>query len=178
MEGRLRFQPCGQADAQPVDDETGSEARRIIEDLGYGADRVHAAVVLDGARLVEIRTAAPEVRDCESILSDGLLEAHGNEPFWSVRIESDREARWITPEDLDGRGYFDGSWGRTDGGDLVWVGRRDGVDGVELLRVRIVEERCLDTMSGARFPFSATVEEGGTTYRGCALEGRRAFGTP
>jgi len=177
VEGRLRFQPCGQTGAQPVDDGTGGEAFQAIQQLGYGEDRVRVAVVMDAARLVEIRTATPERARCEDLIRDVVAEAMGNEPFWLARIKG-VEARWITPEDQEGSIYSGGSWRAAERGELVYEARRDGVDGVEFLRVRLTEQRCLDTMSGQWFPFSARAEEGGRTYRGCALEGRRAFGGP
>lgn len=174
VEGRLRFQPCGQAGAQPVEDQTGGEAFQVLEELAYGEERVRVAVVLDGARLVEIRTATPERTRCEDLLRDVVVEARGNEPFWLARIEGG-EARWITPEDQEGTLYSEGSWERGANETLVYEARRDGVDGVEFLTVRLVEERCRDTMSGAWFPFSSRVDQGGGSYQGCALEGRRAF---
>ena len=38
----------------------------------------------------------------------------------------------------------------------------------------LVEERCIDSMSGARYPFSATLTRNGQELHGCAVEGRPA----
>jgi uncharacterized membrane protein len=176
-EGLLRFQACGQADAQPVDDETGGMARQILDELGYGDDRVRVAAVLDGARLLEIRYASPEESRCQDLLPDAHLEARGNEPFWNVQVRG-TEAVWRTPEIVDKINYFDGGWEGDPEGELIFEARRDGVDGVEYLRLRITPEECRDTMAGAYFPFTARVELGGQEWVGCALEGTRAFVSP
>ena len=170
-EGLLRFQPCGLADAQPVDDETGSEARTLIENLGYGTDRVRSAVVLDGGRLLEVRHATPEGARCEDLLPDAEWEARGNEPFWVLRVTGG-EALWITPDDQEGITFEGGEWRQADPGLFRYEARLDGVDGVEYLTLILEEEPCHDTMAGARFPFVAQVEKGGSVYAGCALEGR------
>jgi uncharacterized membrane protein len=177
VEGLLRFQPCGQGDAQPLDDGTEGEARRIVEELGYGQDRVRAAVVMEGGRLLEVRYAAPEAAGCEDLIPDAHALAQGNEPFWSLRVEGS-EAIWTTPEEMDGIRYADGSWTPHDGEGWRFQAAHHGVDGVEYVSLELVPERCVDTMSGARFPFSARAEQGGRSWQGCAREGTRAFSGP
>lgn len=177
VDGLLRFRPCGQGDAQPLDDGTGGEARRIVEELGYGQDRVRAAVVMEGARLMEVRFAAPEAVGCEGLIPDAHALAQGNEPFWSLRIEGS-DAIWTTPEEMDGIRYTDGSWAPAEGEAWRFQASHHGVDGVEYVSLELVPERCTDTMSGARFPFSARAEQGGRSWEGCAREGTRAFSGP
>ncbi len=162
-EGVLHFQPCGATDPQPVSDETGSEARTLIENLGYGSDRVRSAVVLDGDRLLEVRHASPEDARCENLLPEAEVEARGNEPFWIVRVTGE-EAVWITPEDQDGVTFPGGAWQATDPGRFVYEARG--------LILTLEEEPCFDTMAGSRFPYTAEVEKEGTRYVGCGLEGR------
>ena len=164
LEGEvLHFLPCGAAGPRPVDDETGSEARTLIQNLGYGSDRVRSAVVLDGDRLLEVRHATPEDARCRDLLPDADLEARGNEPFWVVRVTGE-EALWITPEDQDGVTFGGGAWQPTHPGRFVYEARGLVLD--------LEEEPCFDTMAGARFPWTASVEKDGTRYVGCALEGR------
>lgn len=177
QEGRLRFQACGQEDAQPVDDETGGEALEVLDQLGYGSHRVRVAVVLEGARLLEIRHAHPETQACRELLSDVDVEARGNEPFWNLGVTGS-EALWRTPEEMDGIAYHDGSWERTGDGEMSFEARRDGVDGVEYLRLTLTPERCMDSMAGSWFPFSADLELGGREWDGCAVEGVGAFARP
>lgn len=176
-EGILRFQPCGQGYAEPLDDGTAGEAMSVVRELGYGEGRVRAVAVLDGGRLVELRHAAPEAPGCRDLLPDADVEARGNEPFWALRVDGTR-ASWITPEAPDGTGYANGSWARPEEGVWRFEARRDGADGVEYLTLVLSEERCTDSMSGARFPFSARVERSGRTFEGCALEGRSAVADP
>jgi uncharacterized membrane protein len=170
------FLPCGAGESLRIRDRTGSEAASIVEDLGYGDGRVLAAVVLEGDELREVRFAAPEGRRCEQLLPEEDLAAMGNEPFWSLRIRGG-EARWTTPEDMDGTAYAPGTW--EEGGPGEWVltvppaeGEDDPGEGPVVLR--LLTERCVDTMAGSRFPFSARVERGGRTYEGCAVERRGA----
>jgi uncharacterized membrane protein len=177
QEGQLRFQACGQEDGQPVDDETGGEARQVLDQLGYGTDRVRVAVVLEGARLLEVRHAHPETQECRELLPDADVEARGNEPFWNLRVTG-TEALWRTPEEMEGITYHDGEWGRSDDGEMSFEARRDGVDGVEYLRLSVTAERCMDSMAGSWFPFSAALELGGRSWEGCAVEGVRAFAQP
>lgn len=176
-EGILRFQPCGEGYAQPLDDATGGRAAEAVRELGYGEGRVRAAVVLEGSRLVEVRHAAPEAAGCRELLPDADLEARGNEPFWVVRVDGS-DARWITPEEPEGIAYREGTWERPGDGRWRFEARREGVDGVEYLVLELTEEGCIDSMSGARFPFAARVEHGGRRFEGCGLEGRGAFAQP
>jgi uncharacterized membrane protein len=177
VEGLLRFRPCGQGDAQPMDDGTGSEAARAVRELGYGEDRVLAVVVLDGVRLLEVRHATPEAPGCEALLRDGDLHAWGNEPFWNASIEGDR-LLWRTPEDPEGIPWTEGRWERPAGDQWRFEARRDGVDGVDYLTLELAEERCRDTMAGSYYPFSARVRIEGRVLEGCALEGTGAVPDP
>lgn len=176
VEGRLRFRPCGQNGAQPVDDGTAGEAHRIVRELGFGGGVVRVAAVLDGERLVEVRYAAPEAVGCEDLLPDARLRAQGNEPFWSLTVDEEG-ARWRTPERAEPLRFSGGEWERSGQG---WLFQATGSDAdeAESLRLEVVEERCVDSMSGSRFPFSATVRLDGATVEGCALEGTQAVARP
>jgi uncharacterized membrane protein len=182
-DGGLAFHRCGADSLQPIRDRRGGDAARLVEELGYGSGRILAAVVLDGDELVEIRYAVPEGPGCEELLPGGDLVARGNEPFWSLRVQGDR-ARWITPDDMEGAVHAPARWGEASPGS----GGRDDVAGWTLtapgipgwdeegpggpLTLHLTPERCVDTMSGARFPFTALVERDGREWKGCAVEGR------
>jgi len=178
-EGTLRFQPCEESPPpRPVEDATGGEARRLVDELGYGDGRVRAAVVLDGPRLVEVRYAMPESgADCREFLPDGDAVGRGNEPFWNLLVRGG-DAVWTTPENLEGTAFGDGVWSRPDSSTWRFEARRDGVDGVEYVTLTLIEEVCRDTMAGGRFPFTATAEIGGERFEGCGLEGRGAASRP
>ena len=182
-EGILRFLPCGEGASQPVDDETEGEAVRLVRELGHGEAGLVALVVLDGARLLEVRFAAPETAGCDSILPEGEVEARGNEPFWSVLIR-DEEALLRTPGESEGITYTDGGWIAAPGGGWRYRATLEDADGVGALDLELGDERCVDTMSGARFPLVArlTIEGEGPlppgVVEGCAIEGRAAFTDP
>jgi uncharacterized membrane protein len=184
-DGELAFHRCGDPEPVAVGDETGSEAATIVEELGYGSGRVLATVLLYGDRLTQVRYATPEGPGCRDMLPRATLWAAGNEPFWSLRLDGEG-ARWITPEDMDGVVYEQVRWRRQ--GEGVWsVWAYPAVEGVEAdpdapapgegtpdpgFTMFLEAQRCLDTMSGARFPFTVRVEREGRGYDGCAVEGR------
>ena len=178
VDGLLHFEPCGPqgpgGDPRPVDDVTGGEGRQVLDELGYGSDRVRVAAAVEGGELREIRYAHPEDDRCLDLLPDARMEARGNEPFWNLQVRNG-EAVWRTPEELDGITWYDGVWEPLEGGAARWEARRDGVDGVEFVRLEVSPERCLDSMAGTWHPFSARVRLGGFTWEGCAVEGRRAL---
>ncbi len=182
-EGILRFLPCGEGASQPVDDETGGEAVRLIRELGDGEAGLVALVVLDGSRLLEVRFAAPETAGCDSILPAGEVEARGNEPFWSVRVQGE-EALLRTPGESEGVAYTGGAWTAAPAGGWRYRATREEADATGALALELGEERCVDTMSGARFPLVArlTIEGDGPlpsgVVEGCAIEGRGAFTDP
>ncbi len=169
-EGTLRFQPCGATVTQPVDDLSDGEARRLVEDLGHGEDRIAAAVVLEGMRLLEVRHAAGEARTCEDLLPGVDLEARGNEPFWSLEVQGE-EARWRTPDELDGIVWSEGEWRSTGEGRWQFEARRGGPGEEERLLLDLESAPCRDTMAGFRFPYIARLDLAGIAYEGCALEG-------
>lgn len=173
----LGFLPCGADTPIPLRDRTGGEAARTVAELGYGEGRVLAAVVMEDGDLQDVRYAVPEGRGCPEILPDADLAAQGNEPFWALRIRGN-EALWITPDDIDGVVHSPTVWERGEGEAWTlsapatpgWDGHGPGGP----LVLRLMLERCVDTMSGARFPFTARVERDGEVWAGCAVEGRHA----
>lgn len=111
------------------------------------------------------------------------LEARGNEPFWSVRVEGE-EAVIRTPEASEGVSYRGGPWLEAPEGGWRYRAVREGADGAGTLTLEVAEERCIDTMSGNSFPLVARLTTEGEgplppgLALGCAMEGRGASTDP
>jgi len=168
----LRFVPCGEdAPGGVVEDLTG-EARTLLDELAGAGSELHVMVRLDGNRIQQFRYAGLEGPDCSRLPPDAEVEARGNEPFWSVRVAG-TTARVHTPEEFEGVSYVDGTWTRGEDGRWRYEARPEG--GGEPMVLRLTETRCIDNMSGARFPYQVMFERDGRLMGGCALEGRQAF---
>ncbi len=169
----LRFVPCGaEGEGTVLQDGTDGDAAAIVRSLGGEGDGVTALVRLDGDRLVDVRYAGNEGPSCESLPTSAEVEARGNEPFWMVSVTTG-VATFRSPE-IEGIDYIGGSWVRPDSGGWLFAAERT-VDGVtDSLTLDLREERCVDTMSGAHFPFVARATRAGQVFTGCAVEGRPA----
>ena len=125
---------------------------------GFGSDYPRA---LEISRVLYV---ALEGFRCDLDLSAFCYRAYGNEPFWSV---------WISSEGIVVRmpGYEDRWWTDIEeeivGGEVQFSAT--GPSGP--LWVRIVEEPCQDTMSGAYFAYAARLQIGDEAFMGCALKG-------
>ena len=186
-EGELRLAPCpetlpdpgGQpepAGSRPVQDASGHDLVALIQSFGAPSDGIPARVVLDGDRILELRVAIPEStpeRGCLLAFPEGDLEASGNEPFWHLQVEG-AEVLVRTPDDQEGTLFHDLTWSAVEGPERRWRAEalRDFVDGIEYLVLEVRETPCVDSMSGARFPWTVVLEQGGDLRRGCAREGR------
>ena len=170
-EGGLSFRTCEEELGIPVIDGTGEDLEAMMEELGYGEGRVTAHLVLEGNVIRHVRVASPEVPSCAELLPEAELRARGNEPFWLVDIDGD-VAFFRSPEELDGVRYDEGSWETSPGG-WRFEALRHGVDGLPYLILEVQETRCRDSMSGAWFPYAASLRVGGEPATGCAWEGRR-----
>jgi uncharacterized membrane protein len=169
-DGTLRFRPCDTAEGAVVSDGTGEDLARIVEELGHGSGLVAAHLVLEPPRVGELQVAAPEVASCRDVLSDADFEARGNEPFWNVRITGS-EAVFRSPEAPEGVAYGEGRWQVIEDG-WRFDARHTGAAQKSALAVQVHPGRCLDGMSGARYPFRAVLQRDGLRAEGCALEGR------
>lgn len=167
----LRFVPCGaEGEGTVLQDQTGGDAAQLIRSLGSDGNGVTALVRLDADRLIDVRYAGNEGPSCEALPFNAEVEARGQEPFWFVSVATG-VATFRTPE-IPGIEYAGGSWTRPDGSGWRFAASRT-VDAVtDSLVLELDEERCVDTMSGARYPFGATVTQGGRVMTGCAVEGR------
>jgi len=168
----LRFTPCGVGGSSvALRDGTAGDAARLVREFGGGADGVVALVRLEGDRLDEVRHAGPE-GDCERVPPEGDLEARGNEPFWNLQIDG-AVATFRTPESLAGDVYAGGRW-TADESRWQYAATSSSGGGMAL-RLTIGAAWCADSMSGARYPWRASLTVGDRRFDGCALEGRAAM---
>ncbi|MEP6591210.1 MAG: hypothetical protein ABJC19_08495 [Gemmatimonadota bacterium] len=169
--GLLQFAPCGTTgDGNIVTDRSDGEGAALMRDLAPGGGRVTALVRVEHDSLIEVRYAGPEGPTCTTLPPAGDLNAVGEEPFWHLRIAGD-SARLRTPEDTAGTSWHGGTW-QSEANDWHFVAAGVGGDTV---RVVLRAERCTDGMSGARYPFHATVNGNGVVLQGCGLEGQGAM---
>jgi uncharacterized membrane protein len=93
----------------------------------------------------------------------GDLDAHGTEPFWSVKIR-EAQIEFSTP---DANIAFPNKGGRVVDGKVVW----ESTEGARPIKVTLSEQAgCSDGMSDLKYPLAAEVALGGTTYKGCAVK--------
>lgn len=171
---RLKFIDCGSTgEAESVTDNATDDASTLLRELDGANDGVNVMMRLTGNRIEQIRYGAQEGGGCDRVPPEGDLDAKGNEPFWSLRIDGD-SARVRTPEIPDGVWYIGGRWTRDDTQHWRYAAHRAAATS-DSLTVSLTEVRCIDSMSAARYPFQVTLIRAGATLTGCALEGRRAF---
>jgi len=101
----------------------------------------------------------------------GGIEARGNEPFWSVRVD-EGTAVVKTPEELEGVEYMSGSWAQPDVARWIFSARREAGGILEKLTLEIIKQPCVDSMSGAEYPFRAVLTRDGRRMEGCGMQPR------
>ncbi len=171
-DGALRFLPCGSSGSGTrIADLPSGEGVAALHDLSPSGNAVTAMVRISNDSLREIRYIGPEGPSCGSLPPEGDLNAVGNEPFWHLRITG-ATAMLRTPEDTVGARFENGAWesGETGG----WRFRAARSDG-DTLTVTLLDERCSDGMSAARYSMKATIRRRAGQVVGCALEGRSAM---
>ncbi len=129
-------------------------------DEGFAADYPEAL------RITKLLRAESEGFGCRLELGGVLFIANGNEPFWRLQVRADGitlrtmdasdEVLFALPE-------------RSEYAGLVTYYSKNDRD--EEIRVTLERRRCVDSMSGARFAWAATVDFGGRRLAGCAAEG-------
>lgn len=93
----------------------------------------------------------------------GDLDAHGTEPFWSVKVRQ-AQIEFSTP---DADIAFPNNGGSVAGGKVVW----ESTEGARPIKVTLSEQAgCSDGMSDLTYPLAAEVVLGGATYKGCAVK--------
>lgn len=126
---------------------------------GFGAE-YDAAL-----RITELLRAENEGFGCRLDLDDVLFVASGNEPFWRLQIRDDGifMRSMEAPDEI----VFPAPEMRGQAPLITFISSAPDA-GIE---VSLEERRCIDTMSGARFAWAATVTTGGKNFAGCAAEG-------
>jgi uncharacterized membrane protein len=106
--------------------------------------------------------SAPPPAD-PAVALDGPLDLNGAEPFWALKIRRDSLVL-SRPEHADVIAVNPGA--RIDGGRAVWEGV--AVASGKPLKVTVETGVCSNGMSDVSFPYRATVESAGETFKGCA----------
>jgi uncharacterized membrane protein len=126
---------------------------------GFGTDYAQAL------RIDELLRAENEGFGCRLVLDGVLFIASGNEPFWRLRIGEDGISM-RSMEAPDER-RFGAPQMRREAERVVFEGEHRG----SAIRVTLDRRRCIDTMSGARYSWAASVDLDGKQLTGCAAEG-------
>lgn len=171
--GVLRFISCGDSGSGAIiADRPDSDAVKLIGEFGPADGRLTALLRIENDSLREIRYVGLEGPRCGELPPPGELIASGTEPFWHLQIGAGA-ATLRTPEDTAGVTWKAVGWSAGDASPRLFLAARGGTD---TLRLELTAERCADGMSGARYPYRATLTQHGVSMKGCALEGRTAEG--
>lgn len=126
---------------------------------GFGADYDRAL------RITELLRAENEGLGCRLELDGVLFVASGNEPSWRLQVREDG----ISMRTMDAPEEAVYAAPRKRGQAPLVSFESDGRDAA--IRITLEQRRCIDTMSGARFGWAATVDIDGRQLNGCAAEG-------
>jgi len=126
---------------------------------GFGAEYGEAL------RITELLRAENEGFGCRLELDDVLFVASGNEPFWRLQVREDGVSMRL----MDAPGEIEFPTPRLSGQTPHIVFEAEGPGSG--INISLERRRCVDTMSGARYAWVATVETAGRQFRGCAAEG-------
>ena len=176
------FTACDSGREAWVFNESGSELVAVYEELtsepyqpmfvevrgrweappqeGFAADYPEAL------RITEFVRAEAEGFGCRLDLDDVLFIASGNEPSWRLQVRTDGVAlrTMEAPDEI-----IFAAPERNEHAGLVTYYSKNESDGE--IRVTLERRRCVDSMSGARSAWAATVDVGGRRLSGCAVEG-------
>ena len=126
---------------------------------GFGAEYGEAL------RITELLRAENEGFGCRLDLDGVSFIASGNEPSWRLQIrDGGISMRSMASPD---EAVFPAA--RRSGQPPLITYSGDGPDGA--IQITLEQRRCIDTMSGARFAWAATVDVDGRRLSGCAVEG-------
>jgi uncharacterized membrane protein len=171
-----------------VEPEAGSRGTRISGHLVWGHEsrsftecdsgREGWVINESGDELVEVYeelTSTPyqslfvEVRgDWVGAPTEGFgaeFDESGNEPSWRLQIREDG----ISVRSMDAAGAIEFPAPRKH--DEPPTIRFEAETAESAIRISLERRRCIDTMSGARYAWAATVDTGGRQFEGCAAEG-------
>ena len=127
---------------------------------GFAADYPEAL------RITEFLRAEGEGFGCRLELGDVLFVANGNEPFWRLRVKDD--GIFMRTMDAPDEIVFAAAEPSEYAGRVTYYGRNNQD---QEIRVTLERRRCIDSMSGARYAWAATVDLDGRRLAGCAAEG-------
>jgi putative lipoprotein len=119
----------------------------------------------ESLRITELLRAENEGFGCRLDLEDVLFVASGNEPFWRLQVREDGVSMRL----MDAPGEIEFPTPRLSGQTPHIVFEAEGPGSG--INISLERRRCVDTMSGARYAWVATVETAGRQFRGCAAEG-------
>lgn len=152
------YEELTHAPYQPMFVEVRGEWVAAPED-GFGADFEEAL------RVTELIRAENEGFGCRLDLREILFVAIGNEPFWRLQVRDDGiDLR--TPQMPANRVFPPAR--RAGQPPLVVF---ESADAGGTISLSLQRSRCVDTMSGARYAWAATVDIDGRQLQGCAAEG-------
>jgi len=173
------FIPCGEAIPAWVEDATGGEMSDLYGMLaGIPNEPVYAELV---GVMGDPPSTGPGARYAYGFVVSGIRQlsygdealecpepeygivARGNEPDWALRIAVDGVE--MQGPDLPEAIRFGTATERFEGGARIFTTTHD--DG-RVLELEVRNESCTDSMSGERFPFTATRRWEGAEGAGCA----------
>ena len=124
-----------------------------------------AAEYGEALRITELLRAENEGFGCRLELDGVSFIASGNEPFWRLQIRDD--GVFMRSMESPDEAVFPAP-GRQGQPPLITF-NSDGPDAA--IQITLEQRRCIDTMSGARFAWTATVDVDDRRLSGCAAEG-------
>jgi uncharacterized membrane protein len=128
---------------------------------GFGADYPEAM------RITEWHRAEREGRACDLDLESVIFIASGNEPSWRVQIREDGISMWSI--ESPGEIIFPASESSEADGNMSFNATGTDSD----IQVVIEKQRCVDTMSGSRYEYTARVDFEDKQLQGCAIKGHQ-----
>ncbi len=175
------FRPCGQDDPLWAIDPSGL-IWELYEDLALHLEPYEEIFAIVEGRLapppqegfgtsypaaLEVKRVlymAQEGFRCNIELGEFHYRAYGNEPFW---------AAWISRAGIvfKAPGREDRTWANIDEKPLDQGFLYTGTGSAGRIEIRIIDEPCRDSMSGAYFAYSARVTLDSEEFGGCALKG-------
>jgi uncharacterized membrane protein len=167
-DGQLLFTPCGDSIGVRVHDGVGGEAASLLAELAPDGGRLSILARMTRDTMQEIRYAGHEGPSCENLPPRGDIVAQGQEPFWRVVVDGDSVVA-SSPDMPDGERHGNGAWSPVEQAGWRFVAVSPAAD---TLQLEVHPGRCLDAMSGARYPWRATLRWRAIQASGCALEGR------
>lgn len=107
--------------------------------------------------------SAPEAK-IEARSADKTFICQGNEPFWNVAITAENIVYHRMGEEKVSFPYVEP---QREGDSWIFQTEKSGANAI---KVTVLPGECMDSMSGEKFNYSATVEINGETLKGCASE--------